>query len=323
MNNIIISNDDEIFLKSVLKDFHCKIIEMNNINDFEEISSEWIKHKLENDENKNPEKFLKMMKQHKESKFWFTSFMGFFYQLGIGCELDRMKALEFYLSTIDDNEIEKDSLNKNFNQLYLIDKNEDTFNLLRNKNIIIGKYLLSLFYYKDIIIDIEGFNYNQNKKEAGNNQNELMKLVKLAKNGDSEAQYNLAVCYMDGIGIQKNEQKAFEWFLKSEQSEYVITQNKNEKEEFERHLKLAIANNLVAQNYVGYCYDNGLGTGKNETKTFEWYLKSAENGYAMAQNNLGISFQYGKGTNKNETKAFEWYTKSAIAGCANGQCNLG
>src|ERR1700733_11922581 len=90
------------------------------------------------------------MENHKESKFWFTSFIGFFYQFGIGCNLDKEKALEFYLLAIN-NEIEKVSLNEDFNKLYSVEKNE---NLLRNINIIIGKYLLSLFYYKDIISDI-------------------------------------------------------------------------------------------------------------------------------------------------------------------------
>ena len=61
------------------------------------------------------------------------------------------------------NKIEEDTfLNENFNKLHLINEKDDdyddvdvdSFNLLRNKNIIIGKYLLSLFYYKDIILEI-------------------------------------------------------------------------------------------------------------------------------------------------------------------------
>ncbi|CAB4392737.1 unnamed protein product [Rhizophagus irregularis] len=148
------------------------------------------------------------MENHKESKFWFTSLIGFFYQHGIGCNLDKEKALDFYLLVIDNEKIENDLSNENFN-------------LLKNKNIIIGKYLLLLFYYKDIIIDIE------------------------------DAQYNLAIHYMDGVEIQKNEEKAFEWFLKSEQSEYLIANDKKEKEEFEKLLKLAIADNLIALFHVG------------------------------------------------------------------------
>ncbi|RIA98815.1 hypothetical protein C1645_28437 [Glomus cerebriforme] len=282
------------------------------------------------------------MENHKESKFWFTSFIGFFYQLGIGCVLNREKATEYYYLSI------------NFENKY----NSNSFNLLSNKNIIIGKYLLSLFYYKDIIIDIEGFNFKK-KKPENNNQKELLKLLQLAKNddstaqynlaicykngnyieinhkksfkwflisaenGNSDAQYNLAICYMDGIGIQKDKKKAFDWFLKSEQNEYLFCNNKYKKEEFERNLKLAIANGLYAQNYIGYCYQNGKGVNKNKKKAFEWYMKSAENGYAEAQNNLGDCYISGIGTEKDEKKAFKWYLESAENGSADAQNNLG
>src|SRR3954470_24289928 len=122
MTDINISKDDEDFLKNFLKDFHNKIIETNDFSNFEYISSNWIKFILENND-KNPENILNMMEIHNKSKFWFTSLIGFFYQLGIGCNLNREKALHFYLSTID-NRIENDFLNIEFNQLYLIEKNE-------------------------------------------------------------------------------------------------------------------------------------------------------------------------------------------------------
>ncbi|RIA84020.1 hypothetical protein C1645_785083 [Glomus cerebriforme] len=45
------------------------------------------------------------MKNHEQSKSWFTSLIGFFYQFGIGCNLDREKAKESYELAIK-NEIE-------------------------------------------------------------------------------------------------------------------------------------------------------------------------------------------------------------------------
>ncbi|CAB5363939.1 unnamed protein product [Rhizophagus irregularis] len=189
MDNTIFKGE-ETFLKDILTDFHCKInfIETNNISDFKEISSKWIKNKLQSN-NKNPKRIFKVMENHKESKFLFTSIMGFFYQYGIGCELNKKKAIELYLLAIN---------NENFNILHLNDEDNNLFFI--NKNIIIGKYLLSLLYYKDIILDI---NRKQNVSKFSN-------IFKLAENGDLEAQYNLAICYMDGIGTQKNEIKAFE-----------------------------------------------------------------------------------------------------------------
>ncbi|CAB5374997.1 unnamed protein product [Rhizophagus irregularis] len=184
----LISKDDENFLKKFLKDFYHKIIETKDFNDFEKISNDWIKYYLDDNNNNNYYKdsinILKLMKNHQKSNFWFTSIIGLFYKLGIGCDQDKLKAQEFYLLAIN-NEIENDySLNENFNQLNLIEKDDDdndTFNSLKNKNIIIGKYLLSLFYYEDIILDI---NFKQN---------EFIKLLELTENDDLEAKYNLAI----------------------------------------------------------------------------------------------------------------------------------
>ncbi|CAB5363955.1 unnamed protein product [Rhizophagus irregularis] len=236
----MMNKDDENFLKNFLKDFYYKIIITNDFNNFEISSNEWIKYILESN-NKNPEKVLKIMENHKESKFWFTSFIGFFYQLGIGCDIDKEKAMNLYFLSIN-NEIENDSsFNEDFDKLCIINDFDYSFVSLRNKNIIIGKYLLSLFYYKDIILDI---NYKQNK---------LAMSLKLAKKGDLEAQYNLAICYMDGKGIRKDKKKALKWFLKSENKYFKIILNKNERE-FKRTLKLAIENDSTAQNNMGTFY---------------------------------------------------------------------
>jgi hypothetical protein len=41
------------------------------------------------------------MKNHEQTKFWFSSIIGFFYQLGIDCD----KALELYLLAVDNDSI--------------------------------------------------------------------------------------------------------------------------------------------------------------------------------------------------------------------------
>src|SRR5438045_9184861 len=87
------SKYDENFLKNFLKDFYHKIIETKDFNNFEKILSEWIRNYLKNNDNK----IIKLMENHKESKFLFKRLVGFFYQLSIGCDLDKEYALVFYL----------------------------------------------------------------------------------------------------------------------------------------------------------------------------------------------------------------------------------
>src|ERR1041385_744933 len=129
-----ISKNDEDFLKEFSIDFYQKITDMEDFNTFENILIEWIKSA-----NKNIELIFGLMQNHKQTKLWFSSIIGFFYQHGVGCDPDKDKALKLYLLIINNDEKE-----------FLIKEEHD---ILQNINLIIGKYLLSLFYYKDIILD--------------------------------------------------------------------------------------------------------------------------------------------------------------------------
>src|ERR1044071_8096214 len=121
--HIFLPDPYESLLKNILEDFYCKIIETNDFNDFEKISGEWIKCELNNCD-MNPQKLLEVMQNH--GLLWFTSLIGFFYQLGIGCDVDGKKALELYRLTIN-YEIDVNKLNLN-------KEKRDEFNSLRNKN---------------------------------------------------------------------------------------------------------------------------------------------------------------------------------------------
>jgi len=110
---------------------------------------------------KDTKTILELMQNHKETKFWFSSIIGFFYQCGIGCDVDKNKALKLYLLAVNNEE----SLIQQFTNLQSVEENDNEFDMLQNINItiefdtyqnfniIIGKYLLSLFYYKDIILE--------------------------------------------------------------------------------------------------------------------------------------------------------------------------
>ncbi|CAG8543445.1 7907_t:CDS:2 [Funneliformis caledonium] len=120
---ILFKNDENTF-KELIKDFYEKIINTVSFDNFENSSIEWIKITLvQND--LNVETFLEFMQNHEESETWFSSLIGFFYQHGIGCNVNEDVALKMYSLAIKQVEI---------------------------VNNTIAKYLLSLFYYKDIIL---------------------------------------------------------------------------------------------------------------------------------------------------------------------------
>lgn len=87
--------------------------------------------------------------------------------------------------------------------------------------------------------------------------------------------------------------------------------------------KAAEAGNARAQNNLGYCYKNGQGVEQDYEEAVKWYRKSAEQGNADAQNNLGERYYYGQGVEQNYEEAVKWYQKSAEQGNADAQYSLG
>ena len=74
---------------------------------------------------------------------------------------------------------------------------------------------------------------------------------------------NLAICYKNGEGIEKNLEQAFYWFQKAAENE-----------------------NIKAQCNLATLYYKGEGTKKNLEKTFYWYQKIAMSDFKIVQNDL-------------------------------------
>jgi TPR repeat protein len=86
---------------------------------------------------------------------------------------------------------------------------------------------------------------------------------------------------------------------------------------------LADQGNAVAQNNLGFMYDQGLGVPQNYAQAVVWYRKAADQGDAAAQNNLGRMYDGGQGVPQDYAQAVVWLRKAAEQGNALGQVNLG
>lgn len=131
-------------------------------------------------------------------------------------------------------------------------------------------------------------NHQKNKKAA---QEAFQWYKKSAEQGNAEGEYNLARCYFDGFGVDKNEDAAFSYFTKSA----------------EQNLPDALRE-------IGNCCYTGSGTMKNNTKAIEYYTKAAELGDIKAQMLLADIYQKGEISEKNYEKAQYWYRKAAESG---------
>ncbi|RHZ72864.1 hypothetical protein Glove_236g7 [Diversispora epigaea] len=181
---------------------------------------------------------------------------------------------------------------------------------------------------------MENINSSENIT-INNKEEEFRQYLKLAEEGNGDAQFDLGNCYMQGIGTTKDEEKAFQWFLKSAEGGNHLGQNnlgrsyrkgigttKDEEKAFQWYLRSAEGGNSYGQQKLGYFYRNGIGTTKDEEKAFQWFLKSAEGGDHSGQCGLGWCYCEGFGTTKDEEKAFQWYLKSAEGGCHKGNIIL-
>jgi TPR repeat protein len=105
--------------------------------------------------------------------------------------------------------------------------------------------------------------------------------------GVSLAQNALGIHYRDGIGVDIDYKRAFEWFLKS-------------------------ANNgcVLGMNNTGYAFRNGQGTSVDYEFAFGWFQEAVKLDYGNAMVNIGDMYRYGLGVKVDLSEAMKYYTKA-------------
>ncbi|RIB30136.1 hypothetical protein C2G38_606463 [Gigaspora rosea] len=122
---------------------------------------------------------------------------------------------------------------------------------------------------------------------------------KSAEMGHVSGTFQVGYCYDEGIGVEKNKFKATTYY---------------------RRLETEHANGIYK---IGHSYANGIEVEKDEHKAFICYQKSASMGDSDGTNSVGECYLYGEGVEKDEIKAFAYYQKAAEMGSVNAICNLG
>jgi len=110
-----------------------------------------------------------------------------------------------------------------------------------------------------------------------------------AQQGNAYAQNITGVSYMTGDGVQKNANKALNWFHRSANQGFAKAQS-----------------NIGLQFLVGDKADRDL------TQAVKWWRLAALNGEPHAQYNLAVSYQDGSGVGKNKTLSTKWYLLSSF-----------
>lgn len=166
---------------------------------------------------------------------------------------------------------------------------------------------------------------------------DISKLIKQAKSGDAQAEYDLGEAYLDGRGVPKDEAEAVRWFRKAAEQGNAAAQTyvavgyvetKNYVEAVRWYRKAAEQGDLVAGGQLcAFEYESGAGLISRtnydpEPEDARLCRKVAEQGYADAQLNLGQLYANGFGVPKDEAEAVRWYLKAAEHGLAIAQHDL-
>jgi hypothetical protein len=100
---------------------------------------------------------------------------------------------------------------------------------------------------------------SQQQQNVKNGSKKLFFATRAAKAGNPKAQFDLAVMYATGKGVQKNEREAFRWFHKSARHGF-----------------------LEAKYYMGISFQQGRGVRANAHLARYWFKQAAKAGHPKA-----------------------------------------
>ena len=144
--------------------------------------------------------------------------------------------------------------------------------------------------------------YDENLKKA------MVWWRRAAKRGSRQAQYELALCFRDGRGVEVNLAKALYWMRQAAEAGLP-----------EAQLELGV---LLVQD-LPVKGNNAATSLEHDNESFYWILRAAKNGLPEAQIELAQLFVEGRYVHKNPSTAFYWFKRAAKAGHPYAQYRVG
>ena len=152
-------------------------------------------------------------------------------------------------------------------------------------------------------------------------------LLKLAEDGNVDAQYCLGGCYYYGKGIAKDIDEAIMWWSKAaeqgDEGAIEMLKQLGASGYSAELVEKAEGGDVNAQYNLAHCYWLGDGVAQDVEEAVKWLRKGAEQGHAESQQQLGHCYYDGKGVTQDYTEAVKWWSKAAEQGNGNAQFNLG
>jgi TPR repeat protein len=157
-----------------------------------------------------------------------------------------------------------------------------------------------------------------------------------AEKNHAQAQFKLAVCYINGLGVARGVAEAVKWYRKAAEQNYALAQYslgwcyaqghgvaQDYVEAVKWLRKAADQGSAKAQYELGGSYARGQGVATDDAEAVKWLRKAAEQNYALGQYYLGVCYSTGRVVGRDYVEAVKWYRKAAEQNLAEAQYNLG
>jgi len=142
-----------------------------------------------------------------------------------------------------------------------------------------------------LIIGCSDYRKARSAYEAGEYTKALQIFEQLSQAGDSQAQYDLSLMYLQGIGANKNLEKGWTWMNRA-----------------------ADGGNVQAMLELAVRYQKSASLENAEQMAFLWFQKAAMAGSAAGQYNLAHLYEDGNQTPVDLVLAYVWMTLSNKSG---------
>lgn len=155
----------------------------------------------------------------------------------------------------------------------------------------------------------------------------LEQLRVLAQEGDRDAQFQLGELYEDGEIVDRNIEKAVEFYGEAAAQEHqgaqyalglVLQLGSGVEQDIASAMawyrKAARQGHELSQLALGDQYRLGLAVPRDLAQAAMWYRAAAEHGNHFAQYELGNAYRYGNGVDRDIARGIKWFRLSANAG---------
>ena len=160
-------------------------------------------------------------------------------------------------------------------------------------------------------------------------------LTASARAGNTDAQAELGLNYLNGVGVAADENFALDWLQLAAENGQPVAQYTlatlyaregsaiHDPATAKYWYQLAAENgNRMAMNNLAMFYAQGLGTDADITEAAHWFSMAAALGFGVAQFNLAVLYERGDGVPHDLVEAYKWYALAAAQGDADAQARI-